>query len=327
MEQSTLGRELTGQPLPKFKLENVTCYQCGKSDSRHFIEAEDDLTGVPGKYRFVTCTHCELSYQNPRIDVSEIGQFYDNDYIAHRKKKNWGILTPFYERAMEKHDRQKTKIVEKYVSLHSRTRVLDVGCAVGSFLGFLKKKFNVQPVGVDFKDLKSEATNRGIDFRLGKLSDQKFAESSFDLITMWHFLEHDYEPLNSLKMCSKLLADDGRLVIEVPRLDSLSYQLFKERWPGLQAPQHTVLFSKKSFLEMIENANLEVVDYMPWGAFPAYFYFFAGFLFKKNKGAGVNFDKVLVPYFLGQQLSYPFFMFEKKLNLAMQTVVCKKKMA
>ncbi|MBP6218533.1 MAG: class I SAM-dependent methyltransferase [Oligoflexales bacterium] len=304
-------------------MESVACYQCGSLKGHPFIQAQDDLTGKSGLFQFISCESCKLVFQNPRLPTHQIKDFYDDEYIAHRKKKNWGILTPFYERAMEKHDREKSKIVQQYVKLGKNSHVLDIGCGAASFLGYLRKKFSVHTSGLDFKDLRSQATDQGADFFYGTLKEQTFKPKSFDLITMWHYLEHDYDPLGSLERCRDLMKSNGRLVIEVPRLDSLSFSVFKDRWPGLQAPQHTVLFTKDSLLAMLEKAGLELIDYLPWGAFPSYFYFFAGALFKKNKGSGVNFDRVILPYYLGQQMSRPFFAFERRLNLAMQTVICR----
>ena len=81
-----------------------------------------------------------------------------------------------------------------------------------------------------------------INFYNGLFYDQDFTGKKFDLITMWHFLEHDYDPIRTLKLSESLLTKEGRLIIEVPRLDSLTFKLFRNRWPGVQAPQHTVLF-------------------------------------------------------------------------------------
>src|SRR5690606_39971856 len=103
---------------------------------------------------------------------------------------------------------------------------------------------------------------------------------SFDLITMWHFLEHCYAPQLSLQAASKLVKKNGQVIIEVPRLDSVTYSLFKNKWPGVQAPQHTVIFDKETFIEMAEKNGLKVVKYLPYGAFPSYFYIFAGAYFK-----------------------------------------------
>src|SRR5262249_16939811 len=150
-------------------------------------------------------------------------------------------------------------------------------------------------------------------------------ERRFDLVTMWHFLEHDYDPLRSLQTAARTLKDTGRLVIEVPRLDSLTFRLFRERWPGLQAPQPTVLYSKEMLLKAVEKGGLEAASYLPYGAFPPYFYLFAGVAFKLRKGKGVNLARAIYPYFLGQLLLSPVLLFERHLNLAMQTVVCRRR--
>ena len=78
------------------------------------------------------------------------------------------------------------------------------------------------------------------------------------------------------------------------------------------------------FERMVEQADLEIVDYLPYGAFPAYFYIFAGNYFRMF-GKGMNLDKVVAPYFLGQALLTPMLLFERQLNLAMQTVICRRK--
>jgi len=116
----------------------------------------------------------------------------------------------------------------------------------------------------------------------------------------------------------------GRIVIEVPRLDSTTFRLYRDRWPGLQAPQHTVLFDREHLLAAVRSAGLEVEAYLPYGAFPAFFYFFAGAAFKVLRGKGLNLSKAIYPYFIGQILFSPILAFEKHLNFAMQTVVCRR---
>jgi SAM-dependent methyltransferase len=304
--------------------EPQSCYLCGSNKHQHFIDANEDLTGKPGTFRFVTCSECGLCYQSPRVDMAHISSFYDDEYIAHRKKSNWGPLRPIYEWAMNKHDRDKLALVERYLKLGSQSRVLDVGCAVGSFLTHVGNTRDCELSGVDFKDLSSFPGMEKIDFHLGLFYEQALPDRSFDLITMWHFLEHDYDPIRSLETAREKLADDGLLVIEVPRLDSVTFALYKNRWPGLQAPQHTVLFDKQHLLRFLDKAGLELVEYLPWGAFPAYFYLFMGAAFKILKGKGLNLDRWIYPYFLGQLLLTPILLAEKHLNLAMQTVVCRR---
>ncbi len=305
-------------------LESVACYGCGADACGEFLTAQDDYTGKPGRFRFVACRRCGLVYQNPRIDVEHIKDYYDDEYIAHRKKTDWGILTGFYNRAMAKHDRAKDAIVRRFVALGPGSEVLDVGCGAGTFLRLMREQYGARTTGVDFKDLSGRPGFESIDFRCGLFYEQDFAGRRFHLVTMWHFLEHDYDPPRTLRTARDLLAPDGRLVVEVPRLDSVSFRLFRARWPGLQAPQHTALYTKKSLLEMVGRAGLAVVDYLPYGAFPSYFYLFAGVAFLLRRGKGIDLARAIYPYFLGQILLSPLLLFERRLNLAMQTVVCRR---
>jgi SAM-dependent methyltransferase len=310
---------------PVSRLERVACCLCGADDADPFITAEDDYTGKPGRFTFVACRQCGLHYQNPRLTIDEIKYFYDDEYIAHRKKSNWGVLTRFFNWAMSRHDRQKEAIVSRFVPLGRKSEVLDVGCAVGTFLQHLRARYGVVPTGVDFKDLSASPSLAGVDFRCGLFYEQQFESKRFDLITMWHFLEHDYDPMRTLRTARDLLREDGRLIIEVPRLDSMTFRLFRHRWPGLQAPQHTVLFDRRALLAAMDAAGLDVVEYLPYGAFPAFFYFFAGAAFTLLRGKGLNLGKAIYPYFIGQILMSPLLAFEKQLNFAMQTVVCRRR--
>ena len=199
-----------------------------------------------------------------------------------------------------------------------------MGCAVGTFLQRLHRRYRARVAGVDFKDLTCAPSLRDVEFHCALFYEARLADARFDLVTMWHFLEHDYDPRRSLETARRVLKPDGRLIIEVPRLDSRTFQWFGDRWPGLQAPQHTVLFDRDHLLRMVCAAGFEVIDYLPYGAFPAYFYLFTGVAFRLLKGRGLNLDRAIVPYFLGQLLAWPMLLFERRLNLAMQTVICRR---
>src|SRR5262249_3567639 len=136
-------------------LESVACYGCGRRTCHDFISAQDDLTGKPGTFHFVRCMGCGLVYQNPRVTLDRIVEYYDDEYIAHRRKRDWGLLTPLFERAMNRLDVQKRRLVERYVTLSSSSQVLDVGCAAGTFLAHVRDRSGATVVGIDFKDLSS----------------------------------------------------------------------------------------------------------------------------------------------------------------------------
>ncbi len=305
------------------EFEEVSCYMCGSNESKEFLVGEEDLTGKDGEFLYVKCDECSLVYQNPRIPITGIKEYYDSEYIAHRKKKDWGILTPLYEWAMGKHDRDKLKLVKRFKTLNQETKLLDVGCAVGTFLLHVNNKYKCHISGVDFKeDLDFPGFER-VEFFEGLFYDQTMKKENYDVITMWHFLEHCYDPNKSLQKAKDVLKKDGKLVIEVPRLDSLTFKLFGKKWPGVQAPQHTTMFDKKRFIKIIEKNGFKVEKYMSYGAFPPYFYIFTGTYFKIF-GKGLNLSKIIFPYFLFQFLLFPILLFKNYLNLSMQTIVCKK---
>jgi len=309
---------------PVAAFETVSCYLCGHHEHRDFVTAEDDLTGRPGTFQFVSCTRCGLAYQNPRLTISHVASYYDDRYIAHRRQRDWGLLTPLFERAMNRLDADKERLVSRYCPLTAATSVLDVGCGSGSFLQRLRRRYGLAATGLDFKDLSTSPFLEGVTFRQCLFYDTDFSAAQFDVITMWHFLEHDYNPRRSLETARDLLRPGGRVVVEVPRLDSRTFRWFGRRWPGLQAPQHTALFDRDHLTALVRAAGLEVVDHLPYGAFPAYFYLFTGVAFQIRRGRGLNLERALIPYFIGQLALAPMLVFERRLNLAMQTVICRR---
>jgi SAM-dependent methyltransferase len=304
--------------------EPVRCYSCSSTARVAFLDAEDDLTGKPGVFHFVRCLECGLAYQHPRIDLEHIKAYYDDDYIAHRKREDFGLLTPVYRYIMGALDRKKEKMVRPYLK-PGTNEILDVGCGAGTFLRKMRDRHGARVSGVDFKDFSGAEGFEEIDFHCGVFYEQELGERRFDLVTMWHFLEHDYDPRLTLRTARSVMKDDAHLIIEVPRLDSLTFRLYRERWPGLQAPQHTALYDKESFLRLLERAGFESLAYKPYGAFPAYFYVFAGAAFKLLQGRGLNLKKWGYLYVLGQILLAPVLLFERHLNLAMQTAICRKR--
>jgi 2-polyprenyl-3-methyl-5-hydroxy-6-metoxy-1,4-benzoquinol methylase len=310
--------------VPSPATEAISCYLCGSPNSIPFVEAEDDLTGKPGRFRFVRCTSCGLAYQNPRVPLSQIGDYYDDDYIAHRRHRPWGVLTPLFERAMNRLDADKDALVGRYIALTPRSQVLDVGCASGTFLARLRARHGAAVAGLDFKDLSASPSLSGVEFHRSLFYEAPLGGARFDLVTMWHFLEHDYDPLRSLETARRVLKPGGTLVVEVPRLDSRTFAWFGSRWPGLQAPQHTLLLDREHLERFVTHTGFEIVDYLPYGAFPAYFYLFTGAAFAILRGRGVNLRRAIAPYFLGQVLLAPLLIFERRLNLAMQTIVCRR---
>lgn len=310
--------------LDRLRFEPVSCLACGSRQAVPFIEAEDDLTGKPGLFTFVTCSACALVYQAPRLTPANIREYYDQEYIAHQAPSRWGALAPLFRAAMRSLDRAKLRIVRRHTTLDASSRVLDVGCGSGSFLREAHARTGASVAGIDLVDLSKRPELAGVEFHHGLFYDQPVGRERFDLVTMWHFLEHDYDPRRSLLHARDALKPGGTLVVEVPRLDSLSFWIFGRRWPGLQAPQHTALYDRERLEQMVVASGFEIVEYLPYGAFPPYFYLFCGVAFALRRGRGLNLNRAIYAYFAGQLLALPLLPLLNRMNFAMQTVICRR---
>ena len=154
------------------QFEDVPCYLCGSESSTPFIWGEDDLTGKPGRFRFVTCDDCGLRFQNPRLTIENIKPYYSDEYIAHRKKTDWGVLSGFFSWVMDRHDRQKDALIGRFIKLDRNSNVLDVGCAVGTFLQKMRTRHGARATGVVFADLSENPYFQCFDFKCVIFCDQ-----------------------------------------------------------------------------------------------------------------------------------------------------------
>src|SRR4051812_7483970 len=98
-------------------LETVACYHCGADAGTPFLDAEDDLTGKPGRFHFVRCSGCGLYCETPGWNVGDIKAFYDNKSTPNKKKPGWVPLTPCKTRAGENPNRHKDQLVSRYLRL------------------------------------------------------------------------------------------------------------------------------------------------------------------------------------------------------------------
>ena len=179
--------------------EAVACYYCGDTACTELVRAQDDLTGKPGNFRFVTCKKCGLAYQTPRIRTradSASGTTANTSRIARRPTggRSPGSTTARWRSTTA----TRTAWSRAIIKLGPDSQVLDVGCGAGTFLARMVERYRSQASGVDFKDLSHLPSFQQFRFHRGLFYEQELAENAFDLVTMWHFLEHDYDPLRTL---------------------------------------------------------------------------------------------------------------------------------
>jgi SAM-dependent methyltransferase len=244
-------------PGPIIEWEEPNCLLCGSRHWSQLIEAPDQIAGGSGLwFAVVQCQDCGLCFTNPRPNVSSIGQFYPPDYWPQRaprpreRKTNdprWG--------------RRWFRFLQESRALprQGECRLLDFGCGGGAFLDRMHRRgwqvtgMDLSPVAV--QDIRADLRLPAI---VGTLPHADLRPASFDVITMWHSLEHVHQPREVLQQAYALLAPGGKLVVAVPNIDSLPFRWFGQAWFGLDLPRHLTHFAPRTLQGLLERAGFQV---------------------------------------------------------------------
>ena len=243
--------ELTA-PVEK---ERVVCALCGRDEAELLYEGQDRAYGVPGRFPIVECQHCGLVYLNPRPTPQSIGRYYPLDYEPYRKAPGEARMKiqRFHQRLKL---RNRCLVVNRF---RNPGRLLDVGCATGTFLAEMKRYGDWHVRGVELNPAAARyATEElGLDVFNGRLWEADFPEGQFDVVTMWDVLEHVHDPRRTLAEIHRVLKPGGALICSVPNLDSLDARLFGRFWIGLDAPRHLYVYSRRTLAAMLRAGGLE----------------------------------------------------------------------
>jgi len=246
----------TDRPTVAVRWEETSCPQCGRGEESLILEAPDPLpsSGTGLWFAVVRCNHCGLSYTNPRPSPESIGQFYPHDYPPHRvrRRDDARASRPIWSALFGRPCNERRGVLPWQGS----GRLLDFGCGSG---GFLRRMAGLgwRVTGLDAA---STAARQAGDFpvHVGSLPHPELTPGSFDIVTMWHSLEHVHQPLAVLREARRVLVPGGRIFVAVPNIESLPFYLFSRCWYGLDLPRHLTHFAPKTLRTMLETAGFRV---------------------------------------------------------------------
>ena len=237
---------------------------CESENTRSFLKLKDYFL-TQEDFEIFECDDCKLMFTTPRPDKSVIGNYYkSDDYLSHNEHKK-GLVPWIYNQVKKVNIRNKYKIACKGFS---NAKLLDFGCGVGDFLHYAQQK-GCEITGCDM----SEDARKLASEKLGKdivIPEKIFAlpSSIFDIITMWHVLEHIDNLSFQAEQLQRLLKENGRLVIAVPNYLSYDAQYYKDKWAAYDVPRHLNHFHKESLENVFAGKfELEKIYPMKWDAF------------------------------------------------------------
>jgi SAM-dependent methyltransferase len=138
--------------------------------------------------------------------------------------------------------------------------IVDVGCGGGLFPRLLAQRGH-RVYGLDYSTQAASTAWRvnGVPAAAAVLSGAPLRPGSCRAITMFHVLEHLYDPAAYLQAAHDLLQHGGRLIVQVPNAASWQFLLFGEAWNGLDVPRHLIDFRDRDVDRLLDHCGFEVV--------------------------------------------------------------------
>ena len=230
----------------------------------------------------------QLLITTPRPAVGDLSRYYDSEeYISHSNSKK-SFIEKVYQIVRNYTTKQKVKLINSFSTTNKS--VLDIGSGTGDFLMACKQNGwlidGVEPNNNANKETRKK-TFTEISKDISELSNKQF-----DVITMWHVLEHVPNLNEYISILKNILKPDGVLVVAMPNHKSYDATYYKEFWAAYDVPRHLWHFSRLSIDKLFQLANMKVTKILPM-KFDA---FYVSLLSEKYKTGKSNFLKA---FFIG----------------------------
>ena len=274
-------------------------------------------------FNFDQCKDCNLVFLNPRVPEKDLGEYYTSYYLPYRVEEAWGKYAHFVEGSQKRIDKKRVATVNKFHPIKKESKILDVGCGKPTFLKAIQEKINCQLFGLDFSDegWKYEPNRyAGINLLKGDIDDLD-TTSKMDVITMWHYLEHDYRPQKNLRKLLKIAHPETRLIIEVPNFDSHTRKKFGKNWAGYHTPRHTGLYSPNNMKILLNNAGWKIEKIYAHGTLDPYTLQWMSRMEKKGIDWQKSMEGEFIGYVVNMVLAAPLYLLHKNISLGFMTAV------
>ena len=263
------------------ELEKIlVCPICsGKSHKKHVTGKDHN---VSEKIFTVTeCLNCGFRFTNPRPKEKYIYKYYQSkNYISHSSTKK-GLINKVYHLVRSYQFYKKKEVIQSSSKI-KKGKILDIGCGTGDFLKYMDSSgWETDGVETDkgAKIIAEKKLGKKIKEKLDLISD----EDKYDVISMWHVLEHIYNVEDYLKRVNKLLKKGGVLIVGVPNCASYDAKKYKGNWVAYDLPIHLSHFRKNNIKELAKKSSFKLKDIKPL-FFDSYY---IGMLSAKKTGSSV----------------------------------------
>ena len=254
-----------------------SCPICSSTDMTKVFDAVDHFS-TKEVFPVCDCLNCGFRFTNnfPSDDI--IGRYYDSpDYISHSDSKK-GLINQLYHFFRKQMLKKKVKLVTEYTL---GDRLLDIGCGTGYFLNEAKNKgLSVSGIEKEFRAREFAISNFGLDVK-DELSLWNIDNESFDVITLWHVLEHMQNLNEVVEKINNIFTPNGILILALPNHHSRDAKKYKEYWAAYDVPRHLWHFTPDTVEKLLSKHQFKIIKQktMPLDAF------YISMLSEKYKGS------------------------------------------
>ncbi len=240
-----------------------------------------DYTTTNEEFVLCQCSDCSFRFTNPRPDIEESVKYYQSDdYISHTDSKK-GLLNKIYQIARDYMIAAKYKSTVKKYNARS---LVDYGCGTGDFLKYCLDKGH-QSIGLEIDEsARKIAANKGCHDVYDPSQLEKLSDSSADIITLWHVLEHIHELHPTVKHFNRILNSNGTLVIAVPNYESYDAKWYGKYWAAYDVPRHLYHFNLPSMTRLMNDKGFKLIESKTMRLDP----FYIALLSNKYQSGGMN---------------------------------------
>ncbi len=220
-----------------------------------FLKTKDHSISGEG-FELVHDTELDMLITKPQ--PSDLKKYYESEaYISHTDA-NKSFVDRIYQQIKKRSLRKKVKLLDTYTQ--SKKSLLDIGAGTGDFL-LAAKRGNYEVSGVEPNQKAVQlAAAKGLTLvpELHLLPKQEY-----ELITLWHVLEHLPNLDEQIVQMKKVLAQNGTLIVAVPNFKSYDARYYKNFWAAYDVPRHLWHFSKTAIQKIFEEHGMQLVCTLP----------------------------------------------------------------
>jgi 2-polyprenyl-3-methyl-5-hydroxy-6-metoxy-1,4-benzoquinol methylase len=244
------------------------CPLCGDPNREKLYQRDE--------WEIVQCASCDMVFIGSNLSYEKQVEEHDwlDDYSKEKDRRREKHPAMLYLSRLTTHFRPKTndRLLAQTMRWALRGNLVDFGCGDGSFLERATSQFAVKGIEISPRGAELSRQRVGVEKILEgpvtEVAAKELPAGSFDVVTQFGYLEHEWQPLAGLRAAYRVLKPGGVTVVKTPNFASWNRHVMGLDWCGFHIPAHCNYFTPDTLAKMVRLANFEplprpLIDQLP----------------------------------------------------------------